>query len=72
MNSAPHPAPLLPTPPHSANIGLAKIPLKSSSNDRFSARGDSSSLVVTENGRNAVGLVFCDAADVSLMIPVHW
>jgi hypothetical protein len=43
----------------------------------FSDAGDSGSLVVSDDGRNAIGLIFAGVDGVSLMIPLssimdHW
>ena len=40
-------------------------------NNDFSSPGDSGSLVVTEDGQNAVGLIFAGAGSVSLMMPIQ-
>ena len=44
--------------------------VRSLTTEPFSSPGDSGSLVVTEDGQHAVGLIFAGAGQVSLMMPI--
>ncbi len=44
--------------------------VRSLDGESFSSPGDSGSLVVTEDGQHAVGLIFAGAGQVSLMMPI--
>ena len=51
---------------HYQNIWAIRVPL----GETFSEGGDSGSLVVSEDGETAIGLIFAGGGSISIMIPI--